>query len=86
MRHVSKFAAVALLAFGALTVSATRASAAVACNAEGECWHVHAAYRYRPEFGVVIHPDGWRWGPGEHYRWREHRGRGYWRGGRWERF
>ncbi len=61
------------------------ASAAVVCNG-GYCWHTRAAYAYRPEWGVVVHEDGWRWGRGEHYRWREHGGRGYWRDGRWARF
>jgi hypothetical protein len=32
---------------------------------------------------VVVHPNDWRWGPQEHYSWREHEGRGYWRGDRW---
>jgi len=31
--------------------------------------------------GVVIHEDDWS--PGERHRWREHEGRGYWRGGHW---
>ena len=32
---------------------------------------------------IVVHDDNWRWGPREHYTFREHEGRGYWRGGRW---
>src|SRR5215471_2869072 len=28
-------------------------------------------------------PDDWRWDRGEHFVWREHEGRGYWRGDRW---
>ena len=72
------------LCTGLLTV--TSASAAIACNREGECWHVKARYAYHPEFGVVIHENNWRWGAGEKYRWREHTGRGYWRNGIWIRF
>ncbi len=32
---------------------------------------------------IVIHEDDWKWGRHEHYRWREHEGRGYWNGSRW---
>ena len=86
MRPVAKIAAVGLLALSAVSISATAASAAIACNGAGECWHVRRSYSYRPEFGVTIHPDNWRWGAREHYRWREHAGRGYWRNGAWVRF
>lgn len=84
MKRASKIAAVAL--FGLVTLGATASSAAVVCNGEGQCWHVRGRYTYRPEYGVVVHPDRWRWGPGEHYVWREHTGRGYWRNGAWVRF
>jgi len=83
---MKKIAIAAAAAAIGLTAMATSASAAIACNREGECWHVKNAYKYRPEFGVVIHPDGWRWGVTERYRWREHPGRGYWRNGIWIRF
>lgn len=62
------------------------ASASVVCNGEGQCWHAHRSYSYLPAYGVVVHPDGWKWGAGEHYVWREHRGRGYWRNGVWVGF
>lgn len=78
-------AAVAALALSSFAVVGG-ASAAVVCNGSGACWHTRTAYTYRPEYGVVVHEDGWRWGRGEHYRWREHAGRGYWNGGRWTRF
>jgi hypothetical protein len=83
MKKLVLGAAVALLG---LTAVASSASAAIACNREGECWHVRNAYNYRPEFGIVVHPNGWRWGAHEHWRWREHTGRGYWRNGVWIRF
>ena len=83
---IGKIAALAALCGGMLTMTATSASAAIVCNAEGECWHVRHVYRYRPEWGMVVHPDNWAWGPNERYVWREHRGRGYWRGGVWVRF
>jgi hypothetical protein len=71
---------------GALVAMQATASASVVCNGEGQCWHVRRAYAYAPAYGVVVHPDNWRWGAGEHYAWREHPGRGYWRGGVWIHF
>jgi hypothetical protein len=75
----------ALLAAGTLALTAGSASAAVVCNDEGDCWHVHDQYTYPPEVGITIHTDDWRWGDKDHYRWREHegQGRGYWHGGIW---
>jgi len=75
-------------AFGAacvLALTASAASAEIVCNRDGDCWHVKTRYEYRPEFGVVVHPDSWRWADHEErkYRWREHEGRGYWRDGVW---
>jgi hypothetical protein len=88
MTKTAKILAVALLGVGALVASVKTASAAIVCNGEGECWHVRRAYTYAPAYGVVVHPNSWRWGPGEHYVWREppHPGRGYWRGGVWIKF
>jgi hypothetical protein len=67
---------------GILAFSAMSASAAIVCNGN-VCWHTPGAYEYPPEAGVVVHPDNWRWGAGERFTWREHEGRGYWRGERW---
>ncbi|HVV65902.1 MAG TPA: hypothetical protein VHC42_10560 [Rhizomicrobium sp.] len=86
MRTSIKMAAAAALGLIGLAVTATSASADIVCNREGDCWHVKPHYVYRPEFGIVVHPNGWRWRAGEHYRWREHPGRGYWRNGVWIRF
>lgn len=86
MRQITKIGAAATLAAAALGLTATSASAAIACNARGACWHVKRAYTYPPAAGVVIHPKGWRWGPREHFTWREHEGRGYWRDGVWVTF
>ena len=60
--------------------SATTASAAIVCNEIGDCWHVKEKYDYKPEFGVRVYPDEWKWADTDHdkYRWREHEGRGYW--------
>ena len=78
-------AVAAVMGAGALALSTAPASAYVACNRAGDCWHVNERYNYRPGFGVVIHDDNWRW-RGRHYRWREHEGRGYWRNGLWVTF
>jgi hypothetical protein len=86
MKSIAKFAAVAALSVAALGVSTIGASAKIVCNAEGECWHVRGNYNYHPEFGLVVHENNWKWGAGDHYRWREHEGRGYWRNGVWIRF
>jgi len=72
----------AAIGAGFLALSAANASAAIVCSGS-VCWHAHEVFEYPREAGVVVHPDDWRWGPHEHYAWREHEGRGYWRGGRW---
>ena len=72
------------LGAGALTMSADTASAAVVCNRDGDCWKVRGKPRYKPEFGVRVYGDDWRWRRGENYRWRKvGRGHGYYRDGVW---
>jgi hypothetical protein len=71
-----------ILGVGSLALPATRASAAIVCSRD-VCWHVHGEYQYPPDAHVMIHPDDWRWGPGERFAWREHEGRGFWEGERW---
>lgn len=73
----------AIGAAGSLALTATAASAEIVCNGEGECWHVKEHVEYKPEFGVRVHPDDWKWKETEHYKFREHEGRGYWRNGIW---
>ena len=70
----------------ALALTATTASADIVCNREGDCWHVKVKHPYRGEWGLVIHPDNWKWTAREKYRWREHEGRGYWSKGIWIEF
>ncbi len=82
MTSLSKVFLSAIAGAGFLAFSAMSASAAIVCTGN-VCWHTHEAYEYPPEAGVMVHPDNWRWGPGEHFSWREHEGRGYWRGERW---
>ena len=82
MTSLRKIAFGALTGAGVLALSAVSASAAVVCSGN-VCWHTHETYTYPPEAGVIVHPNDWRWGPSEHFTWREHEGRGYWRGERW---
>jgi hypothetical protein len=72
----------AVFGAGVLALSMVSASAAIVCSGS-VCWHTHEAYDYPPTAGVIIHPDDWRWGPRDHFTWREHEGRGYWHGDRW---
>ena len=51
----------ALAAASVLALTATTASAEIVCNGEGDCWHVRERHVYRPEFGVRVYPDDWRW-------------------------
>jgi len=85
MRTFSKaiFAAAIALAF-----AGNAASAAVVCNEEGDCWHVKDKPEYKPEFGVRVYGDDWKWTDKDHdkYRWKEHDGRGYWKKGVWIEF
>jgi hypothetical protein len=71
-------------AIGAVVVmtSTFSASAAIVCQGNA-CWHTHEAYDFPHEAGVVVHDDNWHWGPHEKFIFREHEGRGYWRGGKW---
>jgi hypothetical protein len=65
-----------------LTVSAVSASAGIACVGP-VCWHTKSTYEYPKESRVVVHEDSWKWGPSEKYSFREHEGRGYWKGDSW---
>ena len=76
-------AATAAIAGAGLVAVTTPAAAYIVCNREGECWHVRDRVTYKPEFGVVIHEDNWKWGKHEKFKWHEHEGHGYWRSGIW---
>jgi len=82
MTSLSKALLGAATGAGILVFFAIGASAAIVCSGN-VCWHTHGTYEYPPEAGVIVHPDEWRAGPGERFTWREHEGRGYWRGDRW---
>jgi hypothetical protein len=67
-----------------LALTATTASADVACNRWGECWHVHDRLTYPGELGIVWHPDNWH---AKHLHWRHDRfDHGYYRNGVWVAF
>lgn len=86
MKNFIKNAALATtFGLGVLALSNSTASAAIVCNGDGDCWHVHDQYSYPDNSGVIVHNDDWRWNDTDHdrYRWREHEGRGYWHGGVW---
>jgi hypothetical protein len=61
-------------------------SARTVCNEDGDCWHATTDYDYQPSFGLSIHPNDWKWKEGEKHAWREHEGKGYWKGGSWKEF
>jgi hypothetical protein len=54
-------------------------AAAIVCSGN-VCWHTHERYVYPPDAGVIVHPDDWRWGPSEHFTFREPGPRGNRRG------
>ena len=81
MRLITALAS-ATIGAALLAGSAVSASAAIACTGN-VCWHAQETYTYPPESKVIVHEDNWRWGPNEHFTFREHEGRGYWRGDSW---
>ena len=86
METLSRLTIIALVAACALAMTATSVSARIVCNEDGDCWHVHGDYDYGPTLGLTIHPDDWKWKEGERHRWREHEGKGYWKGKDWKEF
>ena len=54
--------------------------AAIVCSGN-VCWHTDERYEYPATAGVVVHEDTWKSGPSVTFR--EHEGRGYWRGDSW---
>ena len=84
---LAKGALITTLAAGALVAGGTAATADVACNHMGECWHVHDRLTYPAELGVVFHDDTWAAAHRHHYHWRHDRfDHGYYRNGVWITF
>ncbi|HYS45795.1 MAG TPA: hypothetical protein VEM35_05125 [Rhizomicrobium sp.] len=81
----------AVIGASALTAMAVPASAYIACNRFGDCWHTESRYR-PPGMRFDYHPDDWyfheRWDGDERRHWRSdyHRDRGYYRNGLWITF
>ena len=69
------------------TIEGYGPSSAIVCDQAGTtCWHSVERYYYPPNANVVVHPYDWQGDQGANYTWREHSGRGYWRGSDWEQF
>jgi hypothetical protein len=45
------------------------------------CWHTKETLTDPPESRVIVREDSWK--PGPTIKFREHEGRGYWRGDSW---
>lgn len=80
MNAICKLAIFTAASFGIL---AGTASAEIVCNDDGDCWHVKERIEYPADVKVHVYSDDWKWKDHEHYRWREHAGRGYWHHGVW---
>lgn len=88
IKAVKLGAVAAVAAGGLLAMSASPASAHIACNRAGECWHVNDRYDYPSRLGIVIHPDAWREHHRGHMRWRKghDNDHGYYERGHWRSF
>jgi hypothetical protein len=87
MKKIITAAAAALLSLSFVAATAGSASAYVACNGAGECWHTDNRH-YDRGLGIQLHPDDYyfhrSW---DHDHWRDyHGGRGYYRNGVWITF
>ncbi len=81
----------ALLAAGGMVATTSVASADVACNSYGECWHVQRHYtQYPTELGIQFYGDDWRRAHehDKHFHWMRDRDddRGYYSRGEWHVF
>jgi hypothetical protein len=83
MTRLRKYCCVAATGVSLFALSVVSAPAAVVCNDDDNiCWHSYQVYEFPPpDARVTVHRDDWQ--PSNHYAWREHEGRGYWRGGEW---
>jgi hypothetical protein len=80
MKLISKALVGGVVGAGILAFSAAGASASIVCTGN-VCWHVTEKYDYPPTAGVVVHEDTWTVGPSVTFK--EHEGRGYWKGETW---
>ena len=82
MTVLGKSILAATVGVAALVCTSLTASAYIACTGN-VCWHVKERHDYPASARVVIRDDDWKWKSHERYSWREHEGRGYWNGSRW---
>jgi hypothetical protein len=82
-----------VVAAGAMVASISVASADVACNAYGECWHTKERFAvtvYPPELGIQFYGDDWRreHEHDAHFHWMKDRDdeHGYYSHGEWHTF
>jgi hypothetical protein len=80
MTSLSRVLVATALGAGTMALSTANASAAIACTGP-VCWHVSDRYEYPHGSRVIIHEDTWK--PRGRIEFREHEGRGYWRGREW---
>ena len=85
MTLFKKLLLTAAVGAGVSLAAAAPASAYVACNREGDCWHTDTRVTV-PGVTFDYHPDDWyfhqRWDADRHFR-DYHTGRGYYKGGIW---
>jgi hypothetical protein len=85
MKLFGKLLATAAVATGIAIAAAAPASAYVACNRDGDCWHTDKRVT-APGVTFDWHPDDWyfhqHWDADHHFR-DYHEGRGYYRNGVW---
>ncbi len=85
MKATNSLALIAAIGAATAFYSVAPASAAIVCSGN-ECWHTKQVYEYPPSATIVVHPNEWKWGANDHFKWREHEGRGYWNSGEWRTF
>ena len=87
MTVYGKILATAAFAAGIGLAASVPASAYVACNSTGDCWHTESRVTV-PGVTFSWHPDDWyfhqHWDADKDRHWRDyHEGRGYYRNGVW---
>jgi hypothetical protein len=86
---LTKAALVTALAAGTAGVVATAASADVACNRYGDCWHTNRYTTYPSALGVILHDEAWAASHrGHRWHWRDNPAddHGYYDHGVWRHF
>lgn len=85
MKIHSKLILAGSIAAGLSLALAAPASAYIACNHDGDCWHTDSRVKV-PGVTFDYHPDSWyfrqKWDANRHFR-DYHEGRGYYKNGVW---